>query len=64
MFIDVTNYAYEDLQALYTAGLLYFTRRSHPLPVLFDKPHVYPERPNFESRIHTVGQRFYIRLEE
>lgn len=63
MFIDVTNYAYEDLQELHTAGLLYFTRRHHKTPELLTAVYATLKRPDFESRIHNVGQRFYLNME-
>lgn len=64
MFLDVTDYSYEDLQDLYTAGVLYFTLRGGGAHRLFAYPNVATSRPYFHTRIGSLGQRFYIRLEE
>lgn len=64
MFLDVTHYPCEDLQALYTDRLLYFTGVGEFNPRLFSVPAVVSPEPFWDYRRNSLGHRFYLRMEE
>ncbi len=61
MLRDVTHLPREELQELYEAGLLFFTRRDKKLQSFTAK--IAPENPNFLERSKLFGQKFFIDVE-